>query len=63
MPGESGFQLLEPLPSVDFPVVVFTTAYAQFAAKAFDIQARDYLLKPFDEDRLLLALDRAKEAL
>ena len=63
MPGGSGFQLLEQLPSEDFPVVVFTTAFAQFATKAFDVQACDYLLKPFDEDRLLLALDRAKEAM
>jgi two-component system, LytTR family, response regulator len=63
MPGGSGFQLLELLPSEDIPVVVFTTAFAQFAPQAFDVQACDYLLKPFDEDRLFLALDRAKEAL
>lgn len=63
MPGESGFQLLEALPPAKVPVVVFTTAHAQFASKAFDVQACDYLLKPFDEDRLFLALDRAKESL
>jgi two-component system LytT family response regulator len=63
MPGASGFQLLEMLPSGEHPVVVFTTAFAQFATRAFDVQACDYLLKPFDEDRLFLALDRAREAL
>lgn len=63
MPGGSGFQLLETLPAEDVPIVVFTTAFAEFALRAFDVQACDYLLKPFDEERLSLALDRAREAL
>ena len=63
MPGGSGFDLLEALPSVDSPILVFTTAYPQFASRAFDVQACDYLLKPFDEDRLSLALDRVQQAL
>jgi two-component system LytT family response regulator len=63
MPGLSGFELLETLPADDQPVVVFTTAFANYAPRAFDIQACDYVMKPFDEDRLFLALDRAKEAL
>ena len=63
MPGLSGFELLETLPVEDQPVVVFTTAFANYAPRAFDIQACDYVMKPFDEDRLFLALDRAKEAL
>jgi two-component system LytT family response regulator len=63
MPEGSGFQLLDMLHSEELPIVVFTTAFAQFASRAFDVQACDYLLKPFDEDRLSLAIDRAKEAL
>lgn len=63
MPGLSGFDLLEKLSDEDQPVVVFTTAFADYAPRAFDIQACDYVMKPFDEDRLFLALDRAKEAL
>lgn len=63
MPGGSGFNLLESLSTKRAPVVIFTTAFAKFAAKAFDVQACDYLLKPFDEERVSLALDRAREAL
>jgi two-component system LytT family response regulator len=63
MPGGTGFDLLERLKHGTTPVVIFTTAFAQFAPKAFDVQACDYLLKPFDEERLALALDRAGEAL
>jgi two-component system, LytTR family, response regulator len=44
MPGKTGFQLLEELESV--PLVVFTTAYDEFAIKAFEVNALDYLLKP-----------------
>lgn len=63
MPGGSGFDLLDALPSRDLPIVVFTTAHPQFAPRAFDAQACDYLLKPFDEDRLSLALERVEQAL
>jgi len=63
MPGGTGFDLLERLKSGSAPVVIFTTAFAEFGPKAFDVQACDYLLKPFDEERLGLALDRAGEAL
>jgi len=63
MPGGSGFELLEALPSGDLPIIVFTTAFPQFAPRAFDAQACDYLLKPFDEDRLSVALERAQQAL
>jgi DNA-binding LytR/AlgR family response regulator len=45
------------------PVVIFTTAYKEFAHEAFDIAACDYLLKPFSFDRFLIAIDRAKEKL
>jgi two-component system LytT family response regulator len=50
MPGKTGFQLLEELDSV--PTVVFTTAYDEFALKAFEVNALDYLLKPIQAERL-----------
>lgn len=50
MPGKTGFELLETLDSV--PEVVFTTAYDEYALKAFDFNALDYLLKPIEPDRL-----------
>ena len=57
MPGESGLELLASLePPV--PRVIFTTAYDEFAAKAFELNALDYLLKPVDPARLAGALDK-----
>jgi two-component system, LytTR family, response regulator len=50
MPGKNGFEMLEELDSV--PVVVFTTAYDEYALKAFDYNAMDYLLKPIEPKRL-----------
>ena len=50
MPGKTGFELLQSLESV--PEVVFTTAYDEYALKAFDFNALDYLLKPIEPDRL-----------
>lgn len=50
MPDKTGFQLLEMLDSV--PLVVFTTAYDEFALKAFEVNALDYLLKPIQAERL-----------
>lgn len=57
MPGGDGFELLRRL-GAKRPPVIFTTAYEQFAAKAFEEEAVDYLLKPFDEARLAGALSR-----
>ncbi len=45
MPGKNGFELLEELDSV--PIVVFTTAYDEYALKAFEFNAMDYLLKAY----------------
>jgi two-component system LytT family response regulator len=57
MPGETGMEFLESLePPV--PHVIFTTAYDEFAVKAFELNALDYLLKPVDPARLAAAVDR-----
>jgi len=59
MPDKDGFELLEEL--VDVPEVIFTTAFNQYAMKAFDHNALDYLQKPIKEERLGLALEKAAE--
>lgn len=64
MPGADGFALLnqlQTLPGVNAPRVIFTTAYDNYALRAFDMNAIDYLLKPFTADRLRTALDRARD--
>jgi two-component system, LytTR family, response regulator len=61
MPGMSGFEVLAHLPQESLPVVVFVTAYDQYAIKAFEARAIDYLLKPIDEERFTVALARIRE--
>jgi len=61
MPGCDGFDVLELLGSDAPPAIIFVTAYDQYALKAFEAGALDYLLKPFDNARFDKALDRAKE--
>jgi two-component system LytT family response regulator len=61
MPGLDGFQVLERIAPAEMPVVVFTTAYDQYAIKAFEASALDYLLKPFDQKRLHRTLERVRE--
>jgi two-component system, LytTR family, response regulator len=61
MPKLSGLEMLELLD--DIPVVIFTTAFNQYAIKAFEVNAVDYLLKPFSEERLKDAVDKAREKL
>ncbi len=61
MPGEDGFALLESLDSR--PAVIFVTAYDQYAVRAFEENAVDYLLKPFRRDRLADALERVRHDL
>ena len=58
MPGKTGFEMLELLERV--PQVVFTTAYDEFALKAFDFNALDYLLKPIQADRLAESISKIK---
>lgn len=59
MPDKDGFELLELLE--DVPEIIFTTAFDQYAMKAFDHNALDYLQKPIKEDRLALALEKASQ--
>lgn len=61
MPEMNGFELLEMLDAR--PHVIFSTAYDQYAIKAFDVNAVDYLLKPYDQERFNTALDRARHSL
>mgnify|MGYP001167414096 CR=1 FL=1 len=58
MPKVDGFELLEVL--TEKPEIIFTTAFDQFAIKAFEMNAVDYLLKPFSKDRLIAAVEKAR---
>lgn len=60
LPGFSGFEVLQRLRKDVPTAVVFVTAYDEHAIRAFEVQALDYLLKPFDDERFLQALERAK---
>jgi two-component system LytT family response regulator len=60
MPGLDGFGVIEKIGIEQMPVVVFVTAYDEFAIKAFEVSALDYLLKPFEEEQLIRAVKRAK---
>jgi len=59
MPGISGLEVMEKLPAKLLPAVIFVTAYDQYAVKAFEFHAVDYLLKPVERERLQVALGRA----
>ena len=61
MPGRTGFEVLEGLEPDELPLVVFVTAYDQFALRAFEVHAVDYLLKPYDDARFREALARARD--
>jgi two-component system, LytTR family, response regulator len=63
MPECGGFEVLEILKDESLPVIVFVTAYDEYALRAFDAGALDYLLKPFDDARFHLAMQRAKQNL
>ncbi|HXT50413.1 MAG TPA: LytTR family DNA-binding domain-containing protein [Thermoanaerobaculia bacterium] len=63
MPGLDGFQLIEAVGARAMPAVVFVTAHEEHALRAFDVDAVDYLLKPFDEERFGAALGRVREEL
>jgi two-component system LytT family response regulator len=63
IPGMTGFDLLARLPKDKVPVVVFVTAFDEFALKAFKVHALDYLLKPYTDQEFFDVLDRAKRLL
>ncbi|MFZ5495034.1 MAG: LytR/AlgR family response regulator transcription factor [Verrucomicrobiota bacterium] len=61
MPGQDGLQVAVRLRNAGNPAIVFTTGHDRFALDAFAVAAVDYLLKPFDRDRLLQAVNRVRE--
>ena len=61
MPGMNGFELVKNIQADIMPMIIFVTAYDQFALAAFDLHAVDYLLKPLDSERVGVAIDRALE--
>lgn len=63
MPGGSGFDVLSSVSTELLPLVIFTTAYDRYAVNAFEAQAVDYLLKPFDQARFHQAIERARKEL
>jgi len=63
IPEKDGFEVLRELRGEGLPRIVFVTAYDQYALQAFEVNAVDYLLKPFDDKRFFVALNRVKEAL
>ena len=61
MPEKNGFEVIRALDAKTVPTVIFVTAYDQYALQAFDVHAHDYLLKPFNRERLHRAVTRARE--
>jgi two-component system LytT family response regulator len=61
MPGLSGLEVASQLEPADAPLIVFVTAFDEHAIKAFDLNAVDYLLKPYDKDRLRKTLERLRQ--
>lgn len=62
MPGMDGFEVIESLAQEALPAIIFVTAFDEYALKAFDANAVDYLLKPWDPERFARAMDRARES-
>lgn len=60
MPEMNGFEVLSKIPTEYMPIVVFVTAYNKYALKAFEVNALDYLLKPFDNERFSSMIERVK---
>ena len=63
MPGFDGFSVVQGLMEIEPPLFVFVTAYSDYALKAFDAHAVDYLMKPVDQDRLAATMDRVRQRL
>ena len=60
MPGLNGFDVLDRIDTTTMPVIVFVTALDSHAVRAFEVKALDYVLKPFADERLIAAMDRAR---
>jgi len=63
MPGMTGFEVVAAIGAEQMPVTIFVTAFDQFALKAFEVAAIDYLVKPFDDERFAQALARARKTI
>lgn len=63
MPGQNGFEVLDSIPANRLPLVIFATAYDEYALAAFAANAIGYLLKPIKRERLTLAIERASKLL
>ncbi len=61
MPEMNGFEAIQSINSEKPPVIIFVTAFDQYAIRAFDVHALDYLLKPFNRERFKRAVGRARE--
>jgi two-component system LytT family response regulator len=61
--ARSGFEIIEAIRGVHSPYIVFTTAFSEYAVRAFEVQALDYLLKPYDRERFLRSVQRVREAM
>lgn len=61
MPDFTGFDVLSKSDKEKLPFIIFVTAYDQYALKAFDVKAVDYLLKPYDNERFMQALEHARD--
>ena len=60
MPGLNGFEVIQQLDAKTMPIILFLTAYDEYAVQAFEVNALDYVLKPIDEDRLHQVLDKVR---
>ena len=63
MPGVSGFEVVQQLDVKTMPIILFLTAYDEYAVQAFEVNALDYILKPIDEERLHQVLDKVRNNL
>ncbi|MGH9420957.1 MAG: LytR/AlgR family response regulator transcription factor [Thermoanaerobaculia bacterium] len=63
MPGMTGFEVVSEVGAEQMPVTIFVTAFDQFALKALEVAAIDYLVKPFDDERFAQALARARKTI
>jgi len=60
MPGVSGFEVVQQLDVETMPIILFLTAYDEYAVRAFEVNALDYILKPIDEERLHQVLEKVR---